>query len=422
MKVCYKNCRMINEQNQCVIKDLVIENGIIIEKQKAYDKIINMNGALVTPGLVDLHVHLREPGQTEKEDILSGTQAAANGGFTEIYTMPNVSPVPDTIKRYQAIQKLIKQKACVKVEQIAPITQDISTTRLVDIQNFPTRLFSNDGKGVQDARTMFKAMEQIALKDGICIAHTEDESLSQTGVMHLGKQSEKLNLTGFSELSEATQIARDLLLAQKTACHYHVCHLSAKTSLELIKIAKKQGVKVTSEVTPHHLLLCDTDVTLDSNYKMNPPLRSEADRNALLEGLLNGDIECIASDHAPHTEKEKAKGFKAAPFGIIGLDFVFPLLYTKLVKTEKMPLHILVERLTQGPRKILGKSLELKPGAIADLAFFDLETEFILTEDFIQSKSKNTPFLNEKLYGQCIHCVVDGKVVMDKGGNLWSAY
>ena len=414
MKTRYINCLKLNDQNELVKTDITISQGLICDNHGPVDQIIDMKNALVTPGLVDLHVHLREPGQTDKEDIVTGTQAAANGGYSHIYAMPNVQPVPDTKEKYQRIIEKIDEKALVKVTQIAPITKGITGNELVDFEQFPTRLFSNDGKGVQDAQTMYRAMKEIKRLDGICIAHTEDESLAQDGVMHQGTQSKNLNLKGFSDLSETTQIARDILLAEKTACHYHICHLSSAKSVQLVSLAQKERIKVSAEVTAHHLLLNESDVRLDSNYKMNPPLRSQQDQKALLVGLIDGTIACIASDHAPHTQSEKALGFEKAPFGIIGLDFTFPLLYTKLVKTKKLPLSVLVERMSDGPRALVGEKLELKPGYPADLSFFDLKQSFVLDESYIKSKSKNTPFLNERLYGPCVLCIVDGNVVMSK--------
>lgn len=410
---------MILKEDGFVMQDVYLENGKV---RKVAHKInissveqIDLKGCLLAPGLVDMHVHFREPGGEYKETIETGSQAAAAGGFTEVYAMPNLNPVPDTPEQMDSMRKR-NQNALIKVEQIAPIGQNLDEEMLVDFENMGTRLFSNDGRGLQSAQKMYEAMQVISNMNGILIAHTEDESLSGSGCAHPSLKAIRQGIDTFNELSETTQIARDLVLADKTACHYHICHLSSEKSVELIRFAKEKGVKVSSEVTPHHLLLSKEDIDYrDANYKMNPPLREKTDQMALLKALDEGLIECIASDHAPHHKKEKEQGFEKAPFGIISLDFAFPLLYTQLVLTNKLSLETLLDRMSNGPRRILNqKEIFIQEDDDADLAVFDLNTERILKAEALHSKSQNTPFLGEKLKGYCTMTFVEGELVWQR--------
>lgn len=419
MKLLIKNARIIG--NHDFPTDILIEDSTIkkigMDLKVSAEKILNAKGKLVTPGLIDVHVHLREPGFEYKETIATGTAAAARGGFTTICAMPNVNPAPDSVKKMQNIQRLISKSAKVKVKQYAPITEQLTSDRLTDqraLVNAGAFAFTNDGVGVQTAATMYLAMKEAAKNKVSIIAHTEDDSLLfDGGVMHEGKRNKELNLSGMSQLTESTQIARDVLLAEATGVHYHICHVSAKESVRVIRDAKKAGINVTAEVTPHHLLMSEEDILSDNSlFKMNPPLRSKADQEALLEGLLDGTIDMIATDHAPHSDEEKQGSMIGSPFGIIGSETAFPLLYTNLVKTRRVTLDQLVEWLTSKPAEIFNMDIgRLEVGAPADLACFDLQNEKVISKEMLHSKSSNTPFIGWKIYGDTYFTIVDGQVI-----------
>jgi len=424
MKTILINAQRIQKDNILEACTIIIEDGIIT-KIAPMDKylpcsgaVIDVKGALVTPGLIDLHVHLREPGFTHKETVKSGTMAAARGGFTAICAMPNTNPTPDTVDRLQAFNAIVKKDAVVNVYPYAPITHGLKSTELVDqkalIENGAIA-FTNDGVGVQDAHTMFEALKQAALNQTIVAAHAEDDSLKYDGVLHEGITNRKLNVPGIPSVCESSQVARDLLLAEAAGAHYHVCHVSAKETVRIIRDAKKVGIHVTCEVTPHHLLLSENDILTDNaNYKMNPPLRGNDDQKALLQGLLDGTIDCIASDHAPHAPEEKAQGLLKAPFGIIGLEYGFALLYTRFVKTGFFTLEALVNWMSLKPALIFGlNAVELKVGSVADLAFFDLESEITIPVRLV-SKSANSPFVGEKVVGDAVMTMVKGQIVWRK--------
>ncbi|MFL2061846.1 dihydroorotase [Marinilactibacillus psychrotolerans] len=419
MKLLIKDARIIG--NHDFPTDILIEDSTIkkigMDLKVSAEKILNAKGKLVTPGLIDVHVHLREPGFEYKETIATGTAAAARGGFTTICAMPNVNPAPDSVKKMQNIQRLISKSAKVKVKQYAPITEQLTSDRLTDqraLVNAGAFAFTNDGVGVQTAATMYLAMKEAAKNKVSIIAHTEDDSLLfDGGVMHEGKRNKELNLSGMSQLTESTQIARDVLLAESTGVHYHICHVSAKESVRVIRDAKKAGINVTAEVTPHHLLMSEEDILSDNSlFKMNPPLRSKADQEALLEGLLDGTIDMIATDHAPHSDEEKQGSMIGSPFGIIGSETAFPLLYTNLVKTRRVTLDQLVEWLTSKPAEIFNMDIgRLEVGAPADLACFDLQNEKVISKEMLHSKSSNTPFIGWKIYGDTYFTIVDGQVI-----------
>jgi len=410
-----------NDLESCFI---IIEDGKIVqlspmtEYKGSFEDVLDMKGALVTPGLIDLHVHLREPGFTHKETVKTGTEAAARGGFTTICAMPNTNPVPDTVEKLQAFQAIVQQDAIIHVYPYAPITQGLKSTQQVDQDTLIQAgaiAFTNDGVGVQDAHAMMEAMKQAAKNNTIIAAHAEDDSLKYGGVIHEGKASATLNLPGIPSVCESSQVARDVLLAEATGAHYHVCHVSAKETIRVIRDAKRAGIHVTAEVTPHHLLLNDTFIQKDdANTKMNPPLRGPEDQRALLEGLLDGTIDCIASDHAPHAVEEKALGLLKAPFGIIGLEYGFALLYTRFVKTGVFTLEDLIQWMSPKPAKCFNLLHgDLQIGSKADLAFFDLETSVIIPKTFV-SKSSNSPFIGWTVYGDTVMTMVDGKTVWRK--------
>ena len=411
---------------QLVKTDVLIDDGQIQALGDLGDlgdevgRVINASGKLVAPGLVDVHVHYRDPGQTQKETIKTGSAAAAHGGFTTVGAMPNVEPAPDTPERVAEIVKRNQKEGLVHIAQYATITTGRSGDQLVDfagVKEAGAFAVSNDGSGVQTARTMYKAMQGAAAVGLPLAAHVEDNSLLFGGVMNEGKRSRELGVPGAPSVSESAQVARDLVLAKATGVHYHVCHVSTKESIAMIRFAKQQGVNVTCEASPHHLLLADKDIPAgDSNYKMNPPLRSEEDRQALLQGLLDGTVDMIATDHAPHTVEDKPGDFTKAANGITGSETAFCELYTKLVKTGICSLTKLLDLLTAKPADLFGldQAGHLEPRKPADIAIFDLEHESEIKQEDYQSKGINTPFTGDHVYGATVMTLVDGQVVYER--------
>ena len=425
MKTLIKNGQINTKNNETTPAEIWIEDGKIKAigtdfSETEFDEVYDAKGQLITPGLVDVHVHLREPGFTYKETIEAGSKAAARGGFTTVCAMPNLNPVPDTAEKLKNVYDLIKQNAVVKVLQYAPITENLRSEVLVDQEALITEgafAFTNDGVGVQTAGTMYLAMKEAAKNKKALVAHTEDESLLFGGVMHAGKKAEELGLPGILSVTESSQIARDLLLAEATGVHYHVCHVSTKESVRVIRDAKKVGIHVTAEVSPHHLLLIDEDIPEDFGFwKMNPPLRGKEDREALIEGLLDGTIDCIATDHAPHGLEEKSKSFLESPFGIVGSETAFQLIYTHFVETKRFTLEQVIKWLAVKPAEIFQLNTgTLTIGAPADLAVFAIEhLSEIDKKDFL-SKGENTPFVGWKVKGETLMTFVDGKLVWQKG-------
>src|SRR5690625_4500687 len=324
MKILLTNVKRLSSASEQEAVQILIEDGnikkIATQIEEGAQKIIDGKGKLVLPGLIDVHIHLREPGGEHKETIQTGTRAAARGGFTTVCAMPNTIAVSDRVESLEKLFDQIKKNAIVRVLPYGSITENLAGEEITDIDglsNAGVFAFTDDGVGIQSSDVMLRAMEKAAKNNKAIVAHCEDNSVLHGGVVHEGKVSERLNLPGIPSVSESVQIARDVLLAEATGCHYHVCHVSTKESVRVIRDAKKAGIHVTAEVTPHHLLLTEEDIqTDDPNFKMNPPLRSKEDQEALLEGLLDGTIDMIATDHAPHTAEEKAVGFLKAPFGI----------------------------------------------------------------------------------------------------------
>ncbi|EME3571370.1 MULTISPECIES: dihydroorotase [Enterococcus] len=425
MKTLIKNGQINTRKNMTTPAEIWIEDGRIKAigtgfSEAEFDEVFDAKGQLITPGLVDVHVHLREPGFTYKETIEAGTRSAARGGFTTVCAMPNLNPVPDTAKKLKQVYDIIRKDAVVKVLQYAPITENLRSEKLVDQEALIEEgafAFTNDGVGVQTAGTMYLAMKEAAKNNKALVAHTEDESLLFGGVMHAGKKAEELGLPGILSVTESSQIARDLLLAEATGVHYHVCHVSTKESVRVIRDAKKAGIHVTAEVSPHHLILIDEDIPEDFGFwKMNPPLRGRKDREALIEGLLDGTIDCIATDHAPHGLEEKSQSFMKSPFGIVGSETAFQLIYTHFVETGQFTLEQVINWLAVKPAEIFGLNAgTLTVGAPADVAIFDItKTCTIDKEDFL-SKGENTPFIGWKVKGETQMTFVNGKLVWQKG-------
>lgn len=425
MKTLIKNGQINTRKNMTTPAEIWIEDGRIKAigtgfSEAEFDEVFDAKGQLITPGLVDVHVHLREPGFTYKETIEAGTRSAARGGFTTVCAMPNLNPVPDTAEKLRQVYDIIRKDAVVKVLQYAPITENLRSEKLVDQEALIEEgafAFTNDGVGVQTAGTMYLAMKEAAKNNKALVAHTEDESLLFGGVMHAGKKAEELGLPGILSVTESSQIARDLLLAEATGVHYHVCHVSTKESVRVIRDAKKAGIHVTAEVSPHHLILIDEDIPEDFGFwKMNPPLRGRKDREALIEGLLDGTIDCIATDHAPHGLEEKSQSFMKSPFGIVGSETAFQLIYTHFVETGQFTLEQVINWLAVKPAEIFGLNAgTLTVGAPADVAIFDItKTCTIDKEDFL-SKGENTPFIGWKVKGETQMTFVNGKLVWQKG-------
>ncbi|RBT65019.1 dihydroorotase [Enterococcus hirae] len=425
MKTLIKNGQINTRKNETAPAEIWIENGKIKAigegfSEAEFDEVFDAKGQLITPGLVDVHVHLREPGFTYKETIVAGTKAAARGGFTTVCAMPNLNPVPDTPEKLEQVYDLIKRDAVVKVLQYAPITENLRSEVLVDQEAMikgGAFAFTNDGVGVQTAGTMYQAMKEAAKNNKALVAHTEDESLLFGGVMHAGDKAKELGLPGILSVTESSQIARDLLLAEATGVHYHVCHVSTKESVRVIRDAKKAGIHVTAEVSPHHLILIDEDIPEDFGFwKMNPPLRGKEDREALIEGLLDGTIDCIATDHAPHGLEEKSKSFLESPFGIVGSETAFQLIYTHFVETNRFTLEQVINWMATKPAEIFQlEAGTLTVGAPADVAIFDIEHSSTIDKKDFLSKGENTPFVGWNVKGETLGTFVDGKLAWHKG-------
>lgn len=424
MKLLIKNANYIAFNSQLVEADILIENGIITKIEKKIndpaDHTVDAADLMVAPGFIDLHVHLREPGGEHKETIETGTLAAAKGGFTTIAAMPNTRPVPDTKNHLENLQIRIKETGHVRVLPYASITVRQLGRELTDfaaLKGAGAFAFTDDGVGVQSASMMLEAMRKAAALNMAVVAHCEENTLINKGCVHDGSFAERHHLNGIPSVCESVQIARDVLLAEAADCHYHVCHVSTKESVRVIRDAKRAGIRVTAEVTPHHLLLTQDDIPgLDPNYKMNPPLRDPADRTALIEGLLDGTIDFIATDHAPHTLEEKSEGMELAPFGIVGLETAFPLLYTHLVLTNKVTLEELLDYLTIKPAKSFGLPFgKIEIGAPADLVLLNLKEEKEINPETFLSKGRNTPFTGWKCKGWPVMTIADGQIAWEKG-------
>ena len=362
---------------------------------------------IIVPGLCDVHVHFREPGFSYKETIASGSAAAAHGGYTAVCTMPNLDPVPDSAEHLQVQLDAIKRGAAIKVLPYGAITVGEKGEKLADMEAMSDKVcaFSDDGKGVQNDEMMREAMTAAKRLGKIIAAHCEDNSLLFGGYIHDGEYAKAHGHRGISSESEYRQIERDLRLAEETGCAYHVCHISTKESVELIRQAKARGVDVTSETAPHYLVLCDEDMQEDGRFKMNPPLRSREDKKALIEGIKDGTIDMIATDHAPHSAEEKGRGLEKSLMGVVGLETAFPVLYTELVMKNIITLDRLVELMSFKPKERFGIDTN------NDFAVFDISEAYkIDPEDFL-SMGRATPFAGREVFGRCLLTVHNGKVV-----------
>ena len=418
-----KNVHVL-ENNRQVRKEILFDETGILKIAEQIDapeaEVIDGKEMTALPGLIDVHVHLREPGFAYKETIDTGTMAAAAGGFTTIMAMPNVQPYPDSTEVMEAYLQKIEADAHVHVIPYATITKAESGKEVVDmaaLDKMGVRAFSDDGGGVQSGDVMEEAMKQSHALGTMIVAHTEDMSYRKPGAyMHEGTESKARGVVGIPSECEWKQLERDLKLVEKTGAHYHCCHVSAKESVQLLREYRSRGCDVSGEVTAHHLLLCDRDV-VDANWKMNPPLRGEADRKALIRGLQEGALSLIANDHAPHSEEEKKRPLESAPFGIVSLETAFPLLYTKLVLTGIVSLKQLVNWMSTAPAERFGLARRgrLEEGYASDFTLVDLNEEYIINRNHFLSKGRNTPFHGWRVKGKIKATYVDRTCVYEEG-------
>lgn len=375
--------------------------------------LLDLKGRFLFPGLIDVHVHFREPGFFYKETIATGSEAAAAGGYTTVCTMPNLSPAPDTLAHLQEQLNIIEKDACIHVVPYGTITMEQKGEILSDMEEMAPFVagFSDDGRGVQQNDMMRNAMVKAKSLHKIIAAHCEDNTLLHGGYIHDGAYAKAHGHKGISSASEYVQIQRDLKLAEETGCAYHVCHISTKESVACIREAKIRGVNVTCETGPHYLILCDEDLQEDGRFKMNPPLRSAEDRAALIAGIKDGTIDMIATDHAPHSAEEKAKGLAGSLMGIVGLETAFPLLYTHLVMPGIITLEKLMELMHTNPSNRFGLGSELAIGAPADLTVFNLTKEYRIDPEAFLTKGRSTPFAGEMVFGKCEMTMCKGVIV-----------
>jgi len=367
------------------------------------------NGVVIFPGFCDVHVHFREPGFSYKETMVTGSRAAARGGYTAVCAMPNLNPVPDSLAHLKEEEDLIRAAGgLVDILPYAALTVGEKGQEAADLEGLAPRViaFSDDGKGVQSESMMRSLMERCRKLGRVIAAHCEDETLVRGGYIHDGAYAAAHGHKGICSESEWGPIARDLKLAKETGCAYHVCHISCKESAELIRRAKKDGVDVTCETAPHYLLLDENDLQEDGRFRMNPPLRSREDREALVEALLDGTIDMIATDHAPHSAEEKSRGLAGSAFGVVGLECAFPVLYTGLVKTGILTLETLIEKMAVAPRERFGIPLRED-----DLCVWDLEAQYRIDPETFESKGRATPFAGQSVYGRCMKTVHAGRTV-----------
>lgn len=415
-----KNARIVVKENETVCKDILIEEGKIqaIEDKIEGDDILDLQGKLLFPGGIDVHVHLREPGYSHKETIYTGTMAAAHGGYTTLMAMPNVIPFPDNVETMKQYLNLIQEKAVVNVIPHGCITQQEKGKQLVDfkaMKQLGIHTFSDDGVGIQSDEIMEEAMKQAALADVMIVAHTEDMKYrAPMSCVHEGIRNHQLNLVGIPSECEWKPIERDLKLAEKYHTAYHICHMSAKESVALLKQYKQKGANVSGEVTTHHLILNEMDVE-NENHKMNPPLRSEEDQKALIAGLQEKTIDFIANDHAPHTLEDKSKGMAQSAFGIVALETSIPLIYSELVLKGVLTLEQFQEAISTSPATRFGFHTKGKIAKGYDADLFVLEEiESKINKNEFMSMGKNTPFDQWKIKGIVALTMVNGKIVYRK--------
>lgn len=419
MAILIKNIRVIDPASKTdKIKDIFIEGNKIVSKlSKEPETVIDGKNKIAVPGLIDVHSHLRDPGQEEKETIKTGTRSACKGGITTVLCMPNTKPVTDNAPSVEYILLKAQKEGKVNVLPIGCITKGSLGTELAEIgilKKAGIVAVSDDGSPVASSQIMRRALEYTKMFNLPVISHCEDKDLSRTGVMNEGRNSMKLGLRGIPAQSEEIMVSRDIMLAELTGGHLHIAHVSTEGSVELVRQAKKKGLKITAETCPHYFTLTDDSLkTFNTNYKMNPPLRTEKDVQAIKKGLKDGTIDCICTDHAPHTLEEKSREFDIAPFGIIGFETLLSLVLNELVDKKVLTLSEAIAKMTVNPAKIFSIKDRgtLKPGAFADVTLIDAKYSYEYKQEDILSKSKNSPFIGRKFKGGAVMTIVGGKIV-----------
>ena len=421
MTILIKNGRLINpSENLDKVMDIFVEDGIIKEKaesiEKQADTVIDAAGCYVMPGLIDLHVHFRDPGLTYTEDIETGSKAAAKGGFTTVCCMPNTKPVVDNVETVKYIIEKGEKTGLTNVLPVGAVTKNMAGVEITDVEELKKAgicAISEDGKSVMNSGVYRKAMKNAAKANVPVLAHCEDINLVEGGVINLGDKSSELGVKGISNAVEDVIAMRDIMLAKETGATLHLCHCSTKDSVEMVKRAKEEGIKVTAEVCPHHFSMCSDDITSnDGNFKMNPPLRAREDMEALIKGLQDDIMDVISTDHAPHSAEEKAKDLEHAPFGIVGLETSVALTVTNLVKKGYLTPMQMAAKMSYNPAKVLGiPKGTLDEGKIADITIIDPDKEYTIDVNTFESKGKNTPFDGYKVSGEVEYTILNGKVV-----------
>ncbi len=421
MTILIKNGRLINpSENLDKVMDIFVEDGIIKEKaesiEKQADTVIDAAGCYVMPGLIDLHVHFRDPGLTYKEDIETGSKAAAKGGFTTVCCMPNTKPVVDNVETVKYIIEKGEKTGLTNVLPVGAVTKNTAGVEITDVEELKKAgicAISEDGKSVMNSGVYRKAMKNAAKANVPVLAHCEDINLVEGGVINLGDKSSELGVKGISNAVEDVIAMRDIMLAKETGATLHLCHCSTKDSVEMVKRAKEEGIKVTAEVCPHHFSMCSDDITSnDGNFKMNPPLRAREDMEALIKGLQDDIMDVISTDHAPHSAEEKAKDLEHAPFGIVGLETSVALTVTNLVKKGYLTPMQMAAKMSYNPAKVLGiPKGTLDEGKIADITIINPDKEYTIDVNTFESKGKNTPFDGYKVSGEVEYTILNGKVV-----------
>ncbi len=428
-EILFKGGRLIDPASGVdTTSDVLVSGGRVIEVGSNLSsngaETIDISGAVICPGFIDLHVHLREPGREDEETVATGSAAAARGGFTAVGAMPNTDPVCDNAAVADKVAAAARLAGMCEVIPAGALTKGLEGKYITPVGEMVTcsagvRMFTDDGKGVQDSRILRRAMEYIKGFDAICAEHCDDAALSEGGQMHEGYYSDMLGLKGMPAAAEDIALARDLVLARLTGVRYHALHVSTKGSVELIRQAKAQGVRVTAEVTPHHLILTDSELqSFDPVNKVNPPLRSSSDVEACRVGLADGTLDAIATDHAPHSREEKESEFELAPPGMVGLETALALMITEIVDPGILTLAELVRRLTSVPAGILrlaGQGGPVAEGGVANLTVFDPAAEWLIDPETFVSKSRNTPFKGRTVRGRVLHTVFGGNLVVRNG-------
>ncbi|MBR3846404.1 MAG: dihydroorotase [Alistipes sp.] len=417
MKTFYTNA-LIYRQGGFAPGCLVVDEGRFVEADAPAegDRVVDLQGRRVVPGLIDVHVHLREPGFGYKETIATGTAAAARGGYTTVCSMPNLNPAPDSLAALGEQLALIERDAVVRVVPYGCITKgQQGGGEQADLAAMAPSVvgFSDDGRGVQADEDMLRAMQEAVRIGKPIVAHCEVNELLRGGYIHDGVYCRAHGHRGICSESEWAQVKRDIELVEQTGCQYHVCHVSTKESVELVRAAKAKGLPVSCETGPHYLVLCDEQLQEEGRWKMNPPIRSAADRDALVAGLQDGTIEVIATDHAPHSAEEKSRGLERSAMGIVGLECAFGVLYTHLVEKGLLSLEALIDRMATNPGRLFGLGGVIETGAPADFTVLDLETEYEIDPETFLSKGRATPFAGWRVKGRAAMTVVGGKCVYE---------